>query len=48
MMPRHRVVPPEFGTAPPQYVLAVRAPFIHPGYRLVSNLPEGRIYEAAR
>ena len=44
LMPRHRVVPPEFSTSPPQYVLAVREPFIRPGYRLISELPEGRIY----
>ncbi len=48
MMPRHRVVPPELDKAPPQYVLAVREPFVHPRYRLMTTLPEGRIYEAAR
>lgn len=48
MMPRHRVVPPEFDKAPPQYVLAVRTPFANPSYRLITELPEGRIYEASR
>jgi hypothetical protein len=47
MMPRHRVVPPEFDKAPPRYVLAVREPFANPKYRLITELPEGRIYEAA-
>jgi hypothetical protein len=46
MMPRHRVVPPELtGAAMPQYVLAVREPFSNPRYRLITELPEGRIYE---
>ena len=45
-MPRHRVVPPEFDKAPPRYVLAVREPFANPKYRLITELPEGRIYEA--
>jgi hypothetical protein len=48
MMPRHRVVPPELETAPPQYVIAVRQPLAHPRYRLITELPEGRIYEAIR
>ena len=48
MMPRHRVVPPDFDTAPPRYVLAVREPFAHERYRLITELPEGRIYEAVR
>ena len=48
MMPRHRVVPPEFDKALPQYVLAVREPFPNPAYHLVSTLPEGRIYEVGR
>jgi len=48
MMPRQRVVPPEFDKAPPRYVLAVRTPFENPAYRLMTALPEGRIYEAAR
>ena len=49
MMPRHRVVPPEFaGATPPQYVLAVREPFTNPRYRLITELPEGRIYELTR
>ena len=52
MMPRHRVVPPELDglvdRAPPQYVLAVRQPFAHERYRLITELPEGRIYEAVR
>ena len=47
MMPRHRVVPPDFDRNPPQYVLAVREPFTNPKYRLITELPEGRIYEAA-
>ena len=45
MMPRHRVVPPD---AHPEYVLAVRTPFANPAYRLITALPEGRIYEASR
>ena len=45
MMPRHRVVPPE---ARPQYVLTVRTPLADPAYRLITELPEGRIYEASR
>jgi hypothetical protein len=48
MMPRHRVVPPEFDKAPPQYVLVVREPFASAKYRLMTELPEGRIYELAR
>ena len=47
-MPRHRVVPPEFDKAPPQYVLAVRVPFANAKYRLITELPEGRIYELRR
>jgi len=48
-MPRHRVVPPEFDKAPPpQYVLAVRVPFADKRYRLITELPEGRIYELTR
>ena len=45
MMPRHHVVPPD---SAPQYVLAVREPFADPRYRLVHELPEGRIYEAVK
>jgi hypothetical protein len=46
LMPRHRVVPPDLKAAqPPQYVLAVRQPFNEPRYRLMRELPEGRIYE---
>lgn len=48
LMPRQRVVPPEFDSAPPQYVLAVRQPFENGRYRLVRELPEGRIYEMRR
>ena len=49
MMPRHRVVPPKVDQAPlPQYVLAVREPFKSDKYRLMTELPEGRIYELAR
>ena len=47
-MPRHRVVQPKFDAAPPQYVLAVRAPFSSDQYRLMTELPEGRIYELKR
>jgi len=49
MMPRHRLVPPKLDKAPlPQYVLAVREPFKNDKYRLMTELPEGRIYELAR
>ena len=49
MMPRHRVVPPDFAAAsPPRYVLAVREPFADSRYRLIAELAEGRIYEAAK
>lgn len=48
LMPRHHVVPPEFSKNPPQYVLAVREPFVEARYRLISELPEGRIYELRR
>jgi hypothetical protein len=48
MMPRHRVVPPKFDEAPPQYVLVVREPWTNPKYRLMTELPEGRIYALAR
>lgn len=48
VMPRHRVVAPEFDKAPPQYVLAVREPFSDPRYKLITELPEGRIYEAVK
>src|SRR5205823_10235426 len=42
MMPRHRVVAPE---RLPQYVLAVREPFNDRRYKLITQLPEGRIYQ---
>jgi hypothetical protein len=54
VMPRHHLLPPKFdakldgGTALPRYVLAVREPFAHPSYRLLRELPEGRIYEVIR
>lgn len=50
MMPRHRIVPPVFAAPDslPQYVLAVREPFSNPRYRLVREIPEGRIYEVVR
>jgi hypothetical protein len=48
LMPRHRVVPPKFDTTPPQYVLVVREPWTNAKYRLMTELPEGRIYELAR
>ena len=49
LMPRHHVVPPEFKRGPlPQYVLAVREPFNEARYRLISEFPEGRIYELTR
>lgn len=49
MMPRHHVVPPDLESAqPPQYVLAVREPFNEPRYRLMSELPAGRIYELTK
>jgi hypothetical protein len=47
-MPRHRVVPPRFDKTAPEYVLAVRAPFTSDQYRLITALPEGRIYELKR
>jgi hypothetical protein len=49
MMPRHQVVPPDLQSAhPPRYVLVVRQPFSEPRYRLISELPEGRIYELTK
>ena len=42
MMPRHSVVAPD---AMPQYVLAVREPFAGSHYKLITELPEGRIYK---
>ena len=47
-MPRHRVVPPKFDQSPPQYVLVVREPWADEKYRLMTELPEGRIYELKR
>jgi len=50
LMPRHHLLPPKFdGSAPlPRFVLAVREPFEHASYRLLRELPEGRIYEVTR
>jgi hypothetical protein len=52
VMPRHRVVAPNFDVstpaALPQFVLAVREPFPDSRYRLSRVLPEGRIYEVVR
>ena len=52
MMPRHHLVPPKLaasdGVPLPRFVLAVREPFEHPSYRLLQELPEGRIYEVTR
>jgi hypothetical protein len=44
MMPRHRVISPD---QLPQYVLAVREPFGDRRYKLITELPEGRIYQLA-
>jgi hypothetical protein len=49
MMPRHRVVPPKVEQEPlPQFVLAVREPFKNEKYQLMTELPEGWIYELKR
>ena len=51
MMPRHRVLPPTLDVKPaelPEYVLSIREPLDHPNYRLVAELPEGKIYVVVR
>jgi hypothetical protein len=45
MLPRQRLVPPNFQKELPDYVLALREPFDHPSYRLVGEYPEGKVYE---
>lgn len=42
-----RVVPQKLETKP-EYVIAIRDPLDHPGYRLVATFPEGYLYELHR
>jgi hypothetical protein len=50
MLPRHRVVHPtlEAGETGPDFVIALGGPLQHPGYQLVREFPEGRLYAARR
>lgn len=50
MLPRHRVFHPSLkeGEPWPDFVIALGAPLEHPGYRLVREFPEGRLYAALR
>lgn len=51
MMPRHRVLPQVVDVDPadlPEYVLSIREPFEHPSYRLIAEVPEGKIYRVVR
>jgi hypothetical protein len=45
MLPRQRLVPPNFEKELPDYVLALREPFEHEAYRLIGEYPEGKVYE---
>lgn len=46
MLPRHEVRHPSLaeGERWPDFVIAIGAPLDHPGYRLVREFPEGRLY----
>ncbi len=50
MLPRHHVRHPHLADAQAStdFVIALGAPLNHPGYRLVREFPEGRLYEAVR
>jgi hypothetical protein len=49
LLPRQKAVPPDLeGTTREDltdYVIAIGAPFPHPSYRLVTQWPEGALYE---
>lgn len=49
-LPYHRVLHPTLaeGEAWPDFVIALRNPLQHRGYRLVREFPEGRLYAAIR
>src|SRR6266852_5184249 len=53
-LPRNRVLPPftaRLGTPRAQlveYVIAIDGPFTHPAYRLVAEVPRGRLYKVDR
>ena len=42
LMPHHKIVAP---TADAKYVISVREPFPDPRYRLLTEFPEGNVYE---
>jgi hypothetical protein len=46
MLPRHEVRHPSLaeGERWPDFVIALGAPLEHPGYRLLREFPEGRLY----
>jgi hypothetical protein len=53
-LPRHRVLPP-FAAALntpreqlTEYVIAIDEPFNHPAYKLVAEVPHGRLYKVER
>jgi hypothetical protein len=53
-LPRNRVLPPftaALETPRPQlieYVIAIDGPFTHPAYRLIAEVPRGRLYKVER
>jgi hypothetical protein len=47
LLTHQRVVPQKLEERP-EYVIAIRAPLEHPGYRLVATFPEGYVYELKR
>ena len=53
-LPRNRVLPPfsaRLETPRPElveYVIAIDGPFTHPAYRLVAEVPRGRLYKVER
>lgn len=50
MLPRHMVVAPKLDdpAAMPDYVIAIRAPFVHDAYREIAKFPEGALYGRRR
>lgn len=50
VLSRHRVMHPTLaaGEPWPDFVIALSTPLEHPGYRLVREFPEGRLYAARR
>ena len=45
LMPHHKIVLPKLEELKPQYVITVREPLNDPAYKLLTEYPEGNLYQ---